>query len=203
MLARVPESVADVVASPAGCATATAAAALERAGSLSKRRVVVIGGGMLGLAAVAMLGEAGAGPVTVVDPDPERRALALAYGADAALDQSADLPTCDVAFDFSGSVDSIERVFATLDVAGVLVLVGSVAPSAPLGLDPERVVRRWLTVAGVHNYEPRHLQRAVDFLGSASHLPWHALVAPPRPLEELRLLMLDPRPTHPRLAVTP
>lgn len=51
---------------------------------------VVMGLGVLGLAAVALLRTAGATPVIAVDPDPLKREKALQCGADLALDPYAD-----------------------------------------------------------------------------------------------------------------
>ncbi len=51
---------------------------------------VVMGLGVLGLAAVALLRTAGATPVIAVDPDPVKREKALQCGADVALDPYAE-----------------------------------------------------------------------------------------------------------------
>lgn len=50
---------------------------------------LVMGQGVLGQLAVKLLRAAGATPVLAADPDPARRARALALGADAALDPTA------------------------------------------------------------------------------------------------------------------
>lgn len=170
----VPPELPDVVAAPASCATATAAAAVAAAGDLAGRRIVVCGAGMLGIAATAMCAEAGA-DVTVVDIDPDRTARAQRFGAVA-----DDGGPVDVALDFSGSAEAIASLVSRLDVGGRLVLAGSVAPGPAVPVDPEQIVRRWLTVTGVHNYEPVHLQSAVDFLTrTVATYPWDELVAPP------------------------
>ncbi|MEU8669423.1 zinc-binding dehydrogenase [Streptomyces anulatus] len=172
----VPAGVPDVVASPASCATATVAAALAAAGPLEGRRVLVTGAGMLGLTAVAMAAAEGAG-VIAADPDPARREQALAFGADRVLDGSAPDAEVDVALEFSGQSSAVQVCLDSLDVGGTAVLVGSVAPGEPVGVDPERVVRGLHTVVGVHNYRPADLQRAVDFLAAHHHLfPFAGLV---------------------------
>lgn len=51
---------------------------------------MVIGLGILGLMAVQLCRVAGAVPVIVVDPNPERRSMALAIGADYALDPTEE-----------------------------------------------------------------------------------------------------------------
>ncbi|MBS2545625.1 alcohol dehydrogenase catalytic domain-containing protein [Catenulispora sp. NL8] len=178
----VPADLPDEVASPASCATATVAAALAVAGPLAGRRVLVTGAGMLGLTATAMAATAGA-HVEAVDPDPVRRAQALAFGAagahaatTAAAATAADAATnttnitadgireFDVALEFSGQATAVQACLDSLTVGGTAVLVGSVSPGAPASLDPERVVRGLHTVIGVHNYRPADLATAVRFL---------------------------------------
>lgn len=59
------------------------------------------------------------------------------------------------------------------------MLVGAVFPTAPVPLELEQVVRRQLTLRGVHNYAPRHLERAVVFLEQVwRQVPFASLVGP-------------------------
>jgi threonine dehydrogenase-like Zn-dependent dehydrogenase len=135
--------------------------------------VLVGGAGMIGLAVTALASAAGA-RVVVADPDAGRRETALRFGARAALDPAAgplaaqlassglDAPL--VAIEASGAAASVCALVEAAAVGGTVVLVGSVSPGPAVEIDPEQVVRRLLTITGVHNYAPRHLQRAVDFL---------------------------------------
>lgn len=174
----VPAGLPDAVAAPAACATATVMAALEPAGDLAGRRVLVCGAGMLGVTAAAACADAGAA-VSITDVDARRVELARCFGG--APDHGGPV---DVAVDFSGSSAAVGDALARLDVGGILVLAGSVMPSPPVPVDPETVVRRWLTVTGVHNYEPRHLHAAIDFLNRTRHTyPWASVVADPIPFD--------------------
>ncbi|MET7423005.1 zinc-binding dehydrogenase [Dactylosporangium sp. NPDC005555] len=158
----VPEDLPAVVAAPASCATATVAAMLAAVPPLAGRRVLVTGAGLLGVTAAAMASSAGA-EVTVCDPSPARRALALRFGA-----VSSALPTgVDVAFELSGAATAVETCLSALDVGGHAVLAGSVSPGPAVTVSPERIVRNLLTVTGVHNYRPEHLHQAVAFLTAA------------------------------------
>ena len=65
-----------------------------------------------------------------------------------------------------------------LDINGVAVLAGSVADSPAIDLDPEWIVRGWRTVTGVHNYEPHHLEQAVDLL-AGSRIDWQSVTDGP------------------------
>ena len=61
-------------------------AVIERGGGIRPGdRVVILGGGPIGVAACAILKRAGASQVIISEPQPERAALALAMGADYAI----------------------------------------------------------------------------------------------------------------------
>ncbi|MGD7002893.1 alcohol dehydrogenase catalytic domain-containing protein [Corynebacterium halotolerans] len=182
----VPDAVPDAVASTAGCAVATVMAVLEAAGDLRGRRVFVNGVGMLGLIAVAAAKARGAAEVLAFDPTPARGQLALAAGADASLDQGDPPADIDVALELSGADAGVRSCLASLAIGGTAVLAGSVTPSPEVGIDPEWLVRGWRTVTGVHNYEPRHLRQAVDFLAAnGSRLPWEQILSGPIKLADL------------------
>ena len=73
-----------------------------------------------------------------------------------------------------------------------MVLVGSVFPTPPVAIHPEQVVRRCLTIRGVHNYAPRHLKAALDFLVTHSAYPFAELVSPWRSLDDLEDFLASP-----------
>jgi putative phosphonate catabolism associated alcohol dehydrogenase len=203
-IAIVGDDLSDAVAAPAACATATVMAVIERAGLLGGQRVVVLGAGMLGLAAVAAAAAAGAASITVVDPDAERRSLAEQFGATAAATSAHAAGVSDVLLEFSGSSSALEEGLAQLDVQGVAVLAGAVAADAAVAVIPEQVVRSQLSILGVHNYEPRHLGAALSFLrDTRDRFPWAELVAEPRPLGEIADLLADPPGSLPRYSVAP
>lgn len=197
-IAVVPDALSDAVAAPAACATATVMATLEAAGELGGRRVLIGGAGMLGLTAVAACADAGA-DVQVVDRNADRLALAAQFGG-----RASDGGRVDVAIDYTGSSAAVADALGRLDIGGTLVLAGSVTPGPPLAVDPETVVRQWLTITGVHNYEPRHLHRAVEFLDrTRERHPWDALVVAPVPLKQIASALHSPPPGKLRTAVRP
>lgn len=183
--AVVPDAVPDPVAAPASCATATVAAVLDAAGAVGAGdRVLVTGAGMLGVTAVAMAARAGA-EVVVADPHADRRDRALRFGAAGAV-AVPDVRAFDVALELSGASAAVRTCLDGLDVGGTAVLAGSVSPGPPVELDPERVVRGLHTVVGVHNYAPRHLAAAVDFLAAEhARFPFAELTAGPWALDDL------------------
>ena len=174
----VPDELPDDRAATAGCAVATVMAMLEKAGPLAGRRVLVNGVGMLGITAVAAARHAGAAEVTAVDPTDSARALARAAGADRAVRPGDDAREMDVALELSGAPAGVQTCIDALATGGTAVLAGSVSPVGTVDLDPERLVRGWNTVTGVHNYEPRHLAQAVDLLVALGDaLPWDRMLS--------------------------
>lgn len=203
-IAIVGDELPDAVAAPAACATATVMAVTERAGPMTDRRVMVIGAGMLGLAAVAAAACAGAATVLAVDPAPARLELAQRFGATEIAHAVEPHANSDVLLEFSGSSAALQRGIAALDVQGVAVLAGSVTPDNPITLDPESVVRRQLCISGVHNYEPRHLTAALEFLSQTrDRFPWPELVAAPHRLGDVATLLTAPSGSMPRYSIAP
>ena len=84
----------------------------------------------------------------------------------------------DVVLELSGHPSAFEVAWPLIRVGGTLVLVGSVFPAPLVSVSLEQIVRRHLTIRGIHNYAPRHLLAAVEFL-SAHHgqFPFAGLVA--------------------------
>lgn len=184
-VAVVPDQVPDAVASTAGCAVATVMAVLERAGDLQGSRVLVNGAGMLGMVAIVAARAAGAAHVIACDISDHNLELA-ALCADEVLIPADVCPTVDVALELSGAASGVEMSLRCLGLGGTAVLAGSVAPGPEITVDPEWLVRGWYTITGVHNYEPRHLAQAVDFLGAEGRrLPWERLLGGPVALAEL------------------
>ena len=207
----VPDDLPDAVACPANCATATVAAALEAAGSMVGNQVLVMGAGMLGLTAAAWAGTLGAETVIACDADPRRLELAASFGATRATrpEQLAETVRgttegrgVDLVLELTGAPEAIEAALPMVRIGGTLVLVGSVCPTRPVPIVPEQIVRRCLTLRGVHNYRPDHLGQALAFLRSARSFPFRDLVSEWQPLEALEaVLRTPPDPNRPRLGI--
>ncbi|HEX4606626.1 MAG TPA: zinc-binding dehydrogenase [Urbifossiella sp.] len=182
----VPDEIPDRVAAPANCATATAAGILRAAGPVEGRSVLVLGAGVLGVTACAMARAAGARVVLAADPLPANRDRAGRFGATHTAPTGAGLTAvagltagrgADVVLELAGTADAVAAALALARVGGTVVLAGTVAPVGTVPLDPEAVVRRMLTVRGVHNYHPRDLAAAIDFLaGPGLEYPFAELV---------------------------
>jgi hypothetical protein len=87
----------------------------------------------------------------------------------------------------------------------VVVLVRWLSPGSDLPLDPDLLVRRLLTVRGVHDYAPRHLEHAARFLESSwSRYPFAEQVSRILPLAQVdEALALAAAGVGPRVAVSP
>ncbi len=180
----VPASLADAVVAPANCALATIVNALE-ALPVPCQRAFVQGGGLLGVYACAWLVHRGVGEVFCSDLCPRRLELAAEFGA-IPTQPGASLPPIDLALEVTGSSGVIPGGIAALRPGGHYVWAGMVHPETPLHLTGEAVIRKCLTLRGVHNYAPRHLIAALDFLAHAQgRHPFERLVSPPLPLEQL------------------
>ncbi|WP_433803334.1 alcohol dehydrogenase catalytic domain-containing protein [Actinomycetospora sp. CA-084318] len=145
----VPEDLDAGGAALLGCRVATAyRAVVDRARVRAGDRVLVLGGGGVGLAAVLVAGVLGA-EVTVADPAPAARARALDLGAGAAIDP-ADVPDdgVDVAIEAAGRPESLTTGVRALRRGGTLVQVGLLAadPVVPV----PAMIARELAVLGSH-----------------------------------------------------
>ncbi len=118
---------------------------------------VVVGSGMIGLLAVQALRAAGCARVVAVDVERSRLDLALQLGATEAVnpkDQDAaafvrgltDGRGADVALECVGATDPIRTAIGCVRKGGSVTLVGNIAPTIDLPLQP--VVTRQIRVQG-------------------------------------------------------
>uniref|UniRef100_A0A7C2P5M5 alcohol dehydrogenase n=1 Tax=Schlesneria paludicola TaxID=360056 RepID=A0A7C2P5M5_9PLAN len=195
-IVRLPAALPLSVACPVSCATATVTAAMEAAGEVHRRVVCVLGAGLLGLTACAMSCVAGAEQVICVDRDAGRRALSASFGATriatpeelaAAVNELTEGRGVDLVLEFTGATAAFTGAWPLVRTGGRIVLVGSVFPDVAPPIALEQIVRRQLTLCGIHNYAPPHLLTAVEFLEQCqSRFPFAELVAEWYPLADVR-----------------
>jgi putative phosphonate catabolism associated alcohol dehydrogenase len=176
-IAKVPASLPDELAAPANCAVATVAACCRLAGPLDGAVVAVIGCGVLGLFACAMARTLGASEVIACDPTATRETIARGFGATQFVAPSdlADAARAlsqgrgaDVAIELSGSPAGVSAALDILRTGGTAIIAGTTIPCDSIVIDPNKLVRRMITIRGVHNYAPRDLVSALDFLETHS-----------------------------------
>jgi alcohol dehydrogenase len=188
---KLPEVLSDEEATPINCGVATMIAVTEAAGIGIGEAVVVQGLGLLGLYGAAIAKARGARMVIGLDTVPARRDLAKKFGADATLDPGqltedelakkvrALCPPegPDAAIEVCGAPEVIPAGLKMLRVGGRYVLGGVVNPDSFVRLDANMILRKLITLRGVHNYHPRHLIEALDFVAAnRARFPFHALV---------------------------
>ena len=217
-LVRVPDALSDEVACPANCATATVAAAFRYAGGCRDQSVLVQGAGMLGLTATAMARSLGAREVIVCDVNRQRLDQAGLFGATRTVTVGQDLGALknllaevtegrgvDLALELCGAPSAMEAGIDLLRTGGRYLLVGAVFPSRPAEVSAEIVVRKLLTIQGIHNYAPEDLVTAVRFLtDTQSEYPFGKLVGSTFSLDETESAFEHARTSGAfRVAVTP
>lgn len=180
----VPESLPDAVVAPANCALATIINCLEVLPDPCDSALVQ-GGGLLGIYACAWLRHRGVQNVFCTDLSPQRLELVAEFGG-TPLQPGEPAPIVDLVLEVTGSSAVIPAGVKALRPGGHYVWAGMVHPDTKLDLTGEAVLRKCLTVRGVHNYAPGHLAAGLDFLAQYhTRLPFEKLVSPPLPLEQL------------------
>ncbi len=186
---RLPDELSDEEATPINCGVATMIAVTEAANIRMGQTVVIQGLGLLGLFGAAIAKARGASTVIGLDTVAERRERADRFGVDLALDPSAAGDVlrkvreicrpegADVVIEVCGNPGVIPLGIEMLRVGGTYVLGGVVNPNAMVTLDANQLLRKLLTLRGVHNYHPRNLVEALDFVvTNRNRYPFHELV---------------------------
>ena len=163
-------------------------------------RVLVTGGGPVGLLTTAVLRARGIDDITVSEPAPERRARAAAVGASTVITPD-ELPRAPMgratagaytyAFECSGNARAAESAFDQLDYAGTLVFVGTGHESPRI--NHNRAIVLETTIIGAYNYDADGFGPALELLASGK-LPLDLLIEP------VDVVLTDLRSTLDRLA---
>ncbi|HEY4278246.1 MAG TPA: alcohol dehydrogenase catalytic domain-containing protein [Conexibacter sp.] len=141
--------------------------AVRRCGDVAGRTVLVLGAGMIGLAATRFLKLAGAGTIVVTDPSAARREAARALGADVLLDPLRDSTLkamreltgpgamglgarVDAAIDCAGVATAFADAVKCLRGGGTLVLAAIYARR--IEFSPDRLTEKELVVRGSFAY---------------------------------------------------
>ncbi|WP_411971298.1 zinc-binding dehydrogenase [Sphingobacterium sp. Lzh-3] len=188
-----PKDISLAVAATINCAVATSAGALRLAGTIAGKNVHVAGIGLLGLVTIAMCKELGAKNIIASDVNPARLEMAKHFGASHTIDLRErencallEATTIDRFIDMSGSPDAMELGIETLGLHGRAMLVGAVFHQRPTKIDAEQVIRKMLTIKGLHNYNYTDFSFAVDFIiNNWQKYPFESLIEREFPLDEV------------------
>lgn len=197
---RLPDALSDEEAAPLNCGVATMVGATEAAAIEIGDVVVIQGLGLLGIYGCAMAKARGARLVIGVDAVGARLEAARRFGADYIVDvggkdssqlidavRALALPDgVDVVIEVCGVPAAVQSGVDMLRIGGRYVLAGMVNPESYVTVDANTLVRRWITLRGIHNYHPRHLIQALDFvMANRGRFPFRELVDSKFRLEEL------------------
>jgi Zn-dependent alcohol dehydrogenase len=147
---------------PLGCGVQTGAGAVMNVlKPEAGESLVIFGAGGVGLSALMAALIVGCDPIIVVEPNPQRRALALELGAKHALDPGAEPQLVaklheltgsrvNNAFDTSGIPAVIQQALESLFLRGKLALVTLNKLDAVLGVPLIGLMGRGITVRGIN-----------------------------------------------------
>jgi L-iditol 2-dehydrogenase len=148
--------------------------AVRLAGGVAGRTVAVLGVGTIGLLLLRAVVAQGAKRVGITAPRAERRQLALALGADAAVDAFADDAvdqvrralgeSADVVFDCVANESTTRQAIGMADKGGTVVVVG--VPSGEVRLPLQLVQDRQIRIQGSATYLPGDVAESIQLLTS-------------------------------------
>ncbi|MBE1588826.1 2-desacetyl-2-hydroxyethyl bacteriochlorophyllide A dehydrogenase [Nonomuraea angiospora] len=170
--------------------TAVAVHDVGRARVRDGERVVVVGGGPIGIL-IALVARATGAEVRVVELSGHRRILAQKLGLTAWNPAAEDVPElvrqwtgdagADVAFEVSGAAGGVDTAVQVLGVRGRLCLV-AIHPR-PREVDLHRFFWRELTLIGARLYDRSDFEKAVTLVADAT-IPAEQLISKVVPLTQ-------------------
>jgi putative phosphonate catabolism associated alcohol dehydrogenase len=197
---KIPEELSDEECAPANCTLSTAIAAWEAVSLRPFENVLIQGAGALGVYAAALASHYGCRNILVTDILEKRLDMARRFGAthtvhvqNVSSEEIVDLAKTlsggfgvDCAMEAAGVPGLIPLGLKCLRTGGRYVLAGTVFSGADFTYDAGDLVFKMITIKGVHNYDAKHLQMAIDFL-KAKHavFPFKDLVTHQVALEDV------------------
>ena len=188
---KVPDNLTDEIIAPANCALSTVVAGWETIGIKPFENVLIMGAGALGFYAAALAKHYGCRHIIVTDILDHRLEFIKRFGATDTLNTKdmSDEQVVETVRAISGGfgVDGVMEVaglssliptgLKCLRIGGRFVEVGNASPGSSFTYDACDMVWRHLTLKGIHNYDTKHLQAAVDFLSLTRHqFPFEEIV---------------------------
>ena len=157
--------------------------AVGRARDLHK--VLIIGGGTIGLCVLLAARLAGAGPIDIVEPVAAKRALALRLGAQAAHapEVLSGLGGYSAVFDCVAAQATLDEACRATAGGGTMAVVG--VADAARALPLPRLQRFEIDVLGSGMYVPADIDAAIAAL-AAGEIEAGALISAIRPLAEAK-----------------
>jgi 2-desacetyl-2-hydroxyethyl bacteriochlorophyllide A dehydrogenase len=160
-LRRIPDELATLEAAWVE-PTATALRAVELAGELAGRTVLVTGGGPIGQLACRLAYLKSPAQILLMEPAAQRAQFATASHAVAIAADDARGPVVDVVLECSGSAAATSSALKLLAPGGILVVVGAGPEPA---LDSATILLKEITVRGSYIYNDE-FDRAIELLAT-------------------------------------
>lgn len=176
---KLPETLPTASVVGAGCALTTAIHGLERCPVSWGDVVIVQGAGPVGLAALAVARQSGAGKIIVVGGPAHRLERARQFGADETLN-IADEPDAgarqkwlleaaggygaDVVVECVGHPAAVNEGIELCRDGGKFLVLGQYANAGNIEFNPHTITRKQLEVRGSWGFEPRHVDAALRML---------------------------------------
>jgi D-arabinose 1-dehydrogenase-like Zn-dependent alcohol dehydrogenase len=176
---KTPESLSDQLVAPVNCALSQVIYGLTQAGLRFDDTVVIQGAGGLGLNAIAVAREMGAGRIIAIDGVASRLELAKEFGADDVIDLTKaksdgerisrvlDLTKgrgADVVCEFVGLPAVVPEGLMMLRMGGTYLEIGNISIGQTVPIDPSALVWGNKKLVGVVMYDPWVIPKALDFL---------------------------------------
>jgi threonine dehydrogenase-like Zn-dependent dehydrogenase len=212
MVFRVPDGLPDELVAGVNCAMAQVTCGLDVARLRVGETVVIQGAGGLGLYAIAVARERGAGRIIVVDGVPERLELAAMFGADDCVNMR-DLASAsariarvreltggwgaDVVMELGGFPAITEEGVQMVASGGRYVEIGNISPGLTYPADPAYWVVQNITLFGINHYGRRHLRDALDILvRTRAKYPFERIVSHRFKLEDINAAFAEQNQGH-------
>jgi 2-desacetyl-2-hydroxyethyl bacteriochlorophyllide A dehydrogenase len=130
--------------------------AVETSRGIESRRVLVLGGGTMGLLIAIACRIFGAGSITVSDPSQAKREIARRIGfGDTREPAELEGELFDVVFEAAGAPAALEQALTLVDKTGTLVQVGVHDAAATAAFSPFRLYERELRLVGSNSCADR------------------------------------------------
>ena len=175
---KLPEALDTASVVGAGCALTTAIHGLERCPLAWGDVVVIQGTGPVGLAALAVARQSGAGKIIAIGGPPHRLEQARQFGADMTFDVSAVSAIdrrsqvieatggygADIVIECVGHPEAVNEGIELARDGGKFLVLGQYANAGNINFNPHTITRKQLEIRGSWGFEPRHVDAALHFL---------------------------------------
>lgn len=201
---KIPDNLDDELAVPSNCALSTVIAGWEAINIKPFDNVLIFGAGALGIYAAALASHYGCNKIIVTDVLDHRLQFIKDFGATNLINtrglseedviqmvlEITDGKGADGAMEVAGVPDLIPIGLKCLRKGGRFVEIGNSFPGATFKYDACDIIWRRLTLTGVHNYDTKHLQAAIDFLSmTQKEFPFHKIITNRFSLNEINRAM--------------